>query len=332
MSADAAYLDHAALVEGTRDEDVVAWARDNCDRLKALVAERGCVLLRGFVASDERVAERMLQALSCELLDDAFWSTPRSSVAKKTFTATEYPGPRTIALHSEMAYMPAWPRIVMFHALVVADEGGETTIGDLGAISEALADVLPRFEPGVRYQRTYRTGIDIPWQTAFRTENKQQVERVARKAAMTIEWLDDDTLRTTHGAQGCVRDEQDGLVWFNQSHVFHPSNLPPETRASLTEMFGEDQLPRVASFADGEPIPDEMVRHIHDTLDRHTIKVAWQPGDVLLIDNMRYMHGRMPFKGKRKLHVALGDQQTDPRRTHPFAARRRGGLLARFRR
>jgi alpha-ketoglutarate-dependent taurine dioxygenase len=53
-------------------------------------------------------------------------------------------------------------------------------------------------------------------------------------------------------------------------------------------------------------------------LERCTLPVAWQPADVLIIDNMRYMHGRLPFEGTRKLHVAMSTGQTEPTRTPLF--------------
>ena len=41
-------------------EDVLKWLRGNQDRVRELLVERGCVLLRGFRAEDERVAEQAL--------------------------------------------------------------------------------------------------------------------------------------------------------------------------------------------------------------------------------------------------------------------------------
>jgi len=331
MSEHPVYLDHVALFEGTAREDVREWLVRNRAEVEGALQARGAVLLRGFGAEGDTIAEETLNVLTDELLDDAFWSTPRSGVAKKTFTATEYPGPRTISLHSEMAYMPAWPRFVLFHSIHVAEEGGQTTIGDLDQISRDLDDVLPTFEPGVIYKRTYHSGVDIPWQTAFRTEDKREAEQVARKAAMTTQWLDGDVLQTTHHAQGCVRAEDGRLLWFNQTHVFHPSNLDAKNREGLTTLFGIDQLPRNSFYRDGTQIPDATIARVHEVLTRNTIKVEWQRGDVLFLDNMRFMHGRMPFSGTRKLHVALGRQQKEPRRTSILAARPGQGLGARLR-
>jgi hypothetical protein len=260
-------------------------------------------------------------------LDDAFWSTPRSGVSGKTFTATEYPGPRTIALHSEMAYMNTFPRFLSFHSIKVAATGGETTIGPLDLISTALHDVLPKFAGGVKYIRNYHPGVDIPWQQAFRAQSQEDAQAIANKIGMQMEWLPGGSMRTTHTAQGVAIAEDGSNLWFNQSHVFHASNLSEKERAAMAEVFGEDGQPRNAIFSNGEPIPDDLVAHIHEVLEANSAGVEWQAGDVLFIDNMRFMHGRRPFTGERKLHVAMAQAQSVPKRIPPFQAKKFGSKL-----
>jgi len=38
------------------------------------------------------------------------------------------------------------------------------------------------------------------------------------------------------------------------------------------------------------------------------VSFPWQEGDVLLVDNVAVAHGRRPFRGERKILVALGDE------------------------
>jgi hypothetical protein len=312
------YLDTLALFQGS-GEPLCAWLEANLDRAKAALVTRGGVLFRGFGATDDDTAERSLKLVGRELLDDAFWSTPRSGVSEKTFTATEYPKQRTIALHSEMAYMRAWPRLVAFHALVVAEKGGETTVCSVDRVSDDVSDLLATFrERGVMYRRTYHAGVDIPWQKAFRTTDRSAVEEVASRSGMTLAWLDGDVLQTSHTAQGTVDAEDGRPLWFSQAHVFHTAIVPPANLSAMIELFGKDRLPRNALYGDGTEIPDEVIRRVNETFERHALGVAWQPGDVVFLDNMRFAHGRRPFTGARKLHVAMATQQTEPRRTPLF--------------
>lgn len=314
------YLEYVELISGQPSTDVLAAVQSERARIEQGLRERGAVLLRGYAASDANTAAETLRLLGGELLDDAFWSTPRSGVTGKTFTATDYPKARTIALHNEMAYMTGWPRFLAFHSIDVADQGGETSLANLDDVSRALGPILDTFaEKGVTYRRTYRAGIDIPWQKAFRTDDPKEVDQVAAKNGMSAHWLPDDVLQTAHTAQGAVKGEHGQWLWFNQAHMFHASNVPEQHRKMLTEMFGADQLPRNATYGDGTPIPDAVVKQIHEVLVQHTLPVAWQPADVLVFDNMRFMHGRLPFEGTRKLHVAMSTGQTEPTRTPVFA-------------
>jgi alpha-ketoglutarate-dependent taurine dioxygenase len=37
------------------------------------------------------------------------------------------------------------------------------------------------------------------------------------------------------------------------------------------------------------------------------MRFQWQPGDVILLDNMIKAHARDPFEGQRKILVAMAD-------------------------
>lgn len=312
--------DEVPILKSNSQQSLIPWLKENQNAVKECLVQDGGIILRGFLTDSEDSAESVLSLLGSELLDDAYWSTPRTGVSKKTFTATEYPKEKTIALHSEMAYMPVWPRLVAFHSLGVADAGGETTLCNIDKFSEAVSHILPEFlKRGVLYKRTFHPNIDIPWQKAFQTDDPKQVKRIADKIGMQIKWLRDGVLQTTHLLHGCVLSEDEKPLWFNQSHVFHTANLPNNTLKDLIDVLGVDELPRASFYGDGTPIADEIIETIKEKLEEYTIKVPWEIGDVLVIDNMRYSHGRMPFEGSRKLHVAMADSYSLKKRETLFS-------------
>lgn len=305
------YLDYVALFRASDNRKLSELIREERSQIQERMVSHGAVLFRGYKSRGARVCEGVLRQFSDSLLDDAYWSTPRKNVKNKTFTATEYPPSLEIELHSEMAYMQTWPRLLCFHAIRVAESGGETTIGDLGEISDALASVLPMFESGVGYRRTYVPSIDIAWQTAFQTSSRAEVESVAKRFDMRLEWIGSDILQTYHRAQGLLATAEGKPLWFNQAHVFHPATLSREVRASLEDVFGPEMLPRVSTFSDGTVIPDQVVHEVCSELQSASVGVEWQSGDVLLLDNTRFMHGRRPFVGHRELHVAMATPSAD---------------------
>ena len=62
---------------------------------------------------------------------------------------------------------------------------------------------------------------------------------------------------------------------------------------------------KAISFGDDTEIPDDAMQRVSDLADGLSFDVAWQTGDVALVDNFLVMHGRRPFSGKRCVLVSL---------------------------
>jgi hypothetical protein len=169
------------------------------------------------------------------------------------------------------------------------------------------------------YRRTFQKRVDIAWQRAFQTEKRSDVEEVGRRLNMKVEWLPNDVLATSHTAQGTITAEDGRLIYFNQSHLFHTSALDPSVRQALEMAYGADRLPRQALYGDGSPIPDAELHAVRDALGAYQTKMCWHPGDILILDNLRFAHGRLPFTGARRLHVSLAREVKDTARKPIFA-------------
>ncbi|HEY0697115.1 MAG TPA: TauD/TfdA family dioxygenase, partial [Micromonospora sp.] len=88
-------------------------------------------------------------------------------------------------------------------------------------------------------------------------------------------------------------------------HLFHVNNLPKDVRESLLMLYSEEDLPRHAYCGDGSPITDEEFDLITAAFDPPTLAEPWETGDLLMIDNILVSHGRRPFKGDRRILVAM---------------------------
>jgi alpha-ketoglutarate-dependent taurine dioxygenase len=241
-------------------------------------------------------------------MDYLFRSTPRTAVGGRVFTATEYPRNHALPMHSELSYHRDWPIHLIFGCVQAAEQGGETPVADLRSVTRRLgAQRVARFaDRKVMYVRNYGHSVDLPWEVVFQTDDRSEVERYCRSYGIEWEWLDEGRLRTRHVSQGvATRVGDDHAVWFNQAHLFHVSALPEDVREALVELFGEQELPRHAYFGDGEPIADEEIAAVNAAFDAERIYFQWRPGDALLVDNMRFAHGRMPFEGARRVLVAM---------------------------
>lgn len=276
--------------------------------IESLVTRVGGVLLRGFDVPSVDDFQQFAAAFGHPLLSYEFASTPRSAVSSGIYTSTEYPAHQHIPLHNEQAYTREWPMKIWFHCVTASPEGGETPIADSRAIYRRMpVEIRERFAPGILYVRNYGD-FDMPWEKVFNTEDRAEVEAFCQRAGIRCEWKPDGDLRTTQLCQSIethpVAGEQ---VWFNQGHLFHVSNLQPEVRESLEELLDPEDMPRNVFFADGSPIDDAIFDEIRGVLADETVMFPWQAGDVLMLDNMLVAHARTPFKGPRKVVVAMAE-------------------------
>jgi alpha-ketoglutarate-dependent taurine dioxygenase len=289
--------------------DITEWAQRNREPIDAWLLKHGAILFRAWQMNSVDEFEQFATAVAGgDLMDYSYRSTPRSAVSGKIFTSTEYPADQSIPLHNEMAYSRAWPMKIWFYCLKAAEGGGETPIAD-------SRNVFARIDPRVReqfmrkkvlYVRNYGGGLDLSWQNVFQTTSRPEVEAFCLGAGIEFEWRSGDRLRTRQVCQAVARHSRTGeMVWFNQAHLFHVSNLTPEMRDRFLAEFKEEELARNAYYGDGSPIEPSALEDIRQAYRQETIIFPWQEGDILMLDNMLAAHGRTPFTGSRKVVVAM---------------------------
>jgi len=271
----------------------------------------GGVLLRGFAVPGIDAFREFAAAFGHPLLKYEFASTPRSEVASSgagIYTSTEYPAHQSIPLHNEQAYTREWPMKIWFHCVTAAPAGGETPIADSRAVYRHMPQrIRDLFAPGVLYVRNFGE-MDVPWQQVFNTTSHTEVEAFCARSGIGWEWKEDDGLRTRQLCQAIETHPVTGeTVWFNQAHLFHISAREAEEREVLEDLYGIENLPRNTYFADGSTIGDDIFAEVRAVLDAQTVTFPWQAGDVLMLDNMLAAHARSPFKGPRKVVVAMAE-------------------------
>jgi alpha-ketoglutarate-dependent taurine dioxygenase len=294
--------------------DPLGWANSNRDLINSHLSPGGAILFRNFGVTTVAEFEQFMEAVSGELLEYSYRSTPRTQVCGRVYTSTEYPADQHIPLHNEMSYSRNWPMKIFFFCVQAAELGGETPIADSRRVFNRIDPVVRKtfIEKKVMYVRNYGEDLDLHWPQVFQTTSRSEVEEYSRRNGIEVEWKGKDRLRTSQLCQVVASHPVTGeMAWFNQAHLFHISSLSEAVRQSFLEEFSEDDLPRNAYHADGSPIEISMLDHIRDVYQQEAIRFAWQEGDILLLDNMLTAHGRAPFTGPRKVLVGMSQLFTN---------------------
>jgi alpha-ketoglutarate-dependent taurine dioxygenase len=292
-----------------KDFNPFNWIKEHKNLLENHLVKYGGLLLRNFNINSLSEFNRMVQSFSPELLDYVYRSTPRTKLGGKIYTATEYPADRVIPLHNENAYSKSWPKKIFFFSAIVAPEGGETPIANSRNVYKRIdPEIRDKFEKhGVMYTRNYSKGIDLSWQEVFQTEEREDVEKYCREHDIEFQWKEGTPELTTK--QICqatlVHPVSGEFVWFNQAHLFHISSLDEESRLSLIKELAEENIPRNASYGNGEPFESEVLDHIREAYAQEKLKFKWHKGDIMILDNILMAHGRETYKGERKVAVAM---------------------------
>ncbi|MFE2016195.1 TauD/TfdA family dioxygenase [Streptomyces sp. NPDC059491] len=272
-----------------------------------LLAEERAVYFRGFGITADTY-DGAADLLLANRLAYVHGNSPRTKVGRNLYTSTEYPAEFEISMHNEMSYAHAWPSRILFHCDVAAATGGATPLVDGRLWLESIdPEIRAAFAPGVRYTQNLHDGMGFgkSWQATFETEDRAEVEEFLDGAEAEWSWQPDGTLRVTQLRRATLEHPVTGTeVWFNQADQWHIAGLGDDA-AALAELIPEDELPQNAFFADGTPIPADYITHVQEIGMKSAVDVAWEVGDLLLVDNVAVAHGRRAFTGQRRILVAM---------------------------
>jgi alpha-ketoglutarate-dependent taurine dioxygenase len=301
------------LQAAAEDVDLVSWAEANRAFIADELAEHGALLFRGFHGTDLTGFDRFIRTVSGELLAYSERSSPRSQVEGRIYTSTEYPADQTIFLHNENSYAHTWPLKVFFLCSTPPQQGGATPVADCRQVFASIdPGIRQRFiEKGVTYVRNFSEEVGLSWQTVFGTTDPDEVAVRCRAAGYDVEWTGPGRLRTKRvGPAAVAHPRSREWTWFNHATFFHVTTLEPNLRDALLAQYAEEDLPSNTYYGDGSPIEPAVLDHLRGAYEGAKVRLPWQAGDVLMLDNMLVAHGREPFVGPRQIRVGMSEPCT----------------------
>ncbi|RZT85584.1 alpha-ketoglutarate-dependent taurine dioxygenase [Pseudonocardia sediminis] len=291
-------------------DDPFRWAFESRRVLRAAVTEHGAVLVRGLGLYEPVLAGDVVRMLADGLMADRERFAPRAAYSDRIYSSTRWPRSGSMCPHHELAYCDSFPALMMFVCLTPPVDGGSTVLVDSSAVLEALPPSLVRRcqRDGWLLIRNYNGEIGPSWAESFGSGDRAWVERYCRAHAIDVEWRPGGRLRTRQRRPAVLRHPVTGVrCWFNDIAFYSEWIFGPAARNDLFDMFGADGLPVTTRFGDGTPIGWDVVSRIRDAYGEHSVRDAWQSGDLLLVDNIRTAHGRDPYTGPREILVGLAD-------------------------
>jgi alpha-ketoglutarate-dependent taurine dioxygenase len=278
--------------------------------LRAALCKHGAVYLRGLPIRGVEDFAEIRDVLMPARTPYREKATPRSDFGNGVFSSTDLPAAQPIQMHNENSYTLTFPGLLMFACLVAPSEGGATPVADCRRVLRALPEplVTKMRSTGWLLMRSYSEHISSNWQTAFSAQSAQDVERYCAENLIDCQWQPDGHLRTRQLRPGIITHPVTGEeVWFNHMAFWNEWSLDEELRQMLVHEFGPDDLPFNTRFGDGDELTRDELDTIQAAYAAATVRQRWQPGDLLLVDNVLSAHGRDPFRGDRKIIVAMGE-------------------------
>lgn len=262
------------LLTMTAGSPAAALASIDTARVRQAYRDAGAILFRGYHTDTAAFRAFAEQFCSGAILNDV---SGRELVDEANRIQSVNVGADPFPLHPELSVVPWRPDVCFFACLRPPTRGGETLVCDGTAIVDAMpAEIRAAFAPRrLRYAR-------------------------AAPPRLVEYWLgttepDDERLR--HVPPGCpFRFERspEGLVqWFTAPALHRPMFTDRRAFGNFL-LFARDmlRLTDFPTFENGEVVPDSLVDAVRDIGESLAVTVRWQPGDVLMLDNTRFMHGR----------------------------------------
>jgi alpha-ketoglutarate-dependent taurine dioxygenase len=300
----------APAILRTVADDPEVWAAEHRDALRAAVAEHGALLVRGLGLWDRRQVGAVFRRLAGGLMTEREAFAPRERHPDGSYSSTPWPPNQPMCMHHELSYTLEVPGLMLFTCLTAPTTSGATALADGPTVLEALPPgLVERFErEGWLLTRSYNDEIGASFAEAFGMEDRAAVHRYCRANMIETEWHADGGLRTRQRRPAVVHHLVTGRrCWFNQIAFLSRWTLDPDVRDYLVEVYGDDGLPFDTRFGNGEPLGEDVVALLNEVYEAHTVREPCQPGDLLLVDNIRTAHCREPYTAPREVLVGMAD-------------------------
>lgn len=264
--------------------------------VKNSLRENGAVIVSAGASPDD------FEALSDGLMipivhHSTSTAVERDAVNADATIATVNKGMDAIPLHREGSYAPGCPDMLMLYCVRPADAEGETNLCDGVSLLAALPPRIRDFVENAVLKWNWKISPER-WMAALGVASRDEAEvRLKQIKGRLADWekldarFDGDMLEGVYQTLCVIPTKWGGKKSFcNSLLIYHYRSL-------------SDYYPKhiyTPALGDGSPFPPDVLGEIAECARAETRGVRLGEGDMLLIDNSRYMHGRTAFTDPRR--------------------------------
>lgn len=234
----------------------------------------GALLFRGFGADVPQFREFTRGFCPTHVLNESRGRTP---IDPEHNIHTVDLGVGPFDLHSELSREPWKPDVAFFACLSAPARGGATTVCDGVALARELPQEVQRGLTGRRLLHVKPTWPEL-LEFWLGEANPGDEALASPPPSCPYEFR---------------RIEGKVVRIFSRPALHRPmfTDEPAFANYLLFARFTRNRR-GYPLLDDGTPVPEPWLYAIRAAGDRTSAEVAWQPGDVLMVDNTRFMHGR----------------------------------------
>lgn len=252
-----------------------------------LYKKHGALLLRGFGVEVDAFQRFARQFCTTSVVNE---SPGREPIDAEHNVHTVDGGTGAFNLHPELSREPWKPDAAFFACLSPPSRGGQTTICDGVELVRALPDAVRR---GLEGRRLLYVKPTWPSLLRYWLGTETPTDRELLNPPTNCPY------RFGRYPNGEV------VRYFSRPALHKPMfiDAPAFGNFLLFARFNNGR-PDHPVLDDGALVPEDWLQAIKAVGDRLAVPIGWQQGDVLMLDNTRFMHGRTAILDAAERRIA----------------------------
>lgn len=279
---------YGTIATKENDEEVMDL---NVQKIMELVKSTGVVLFRGYDVNQDQF-QAFTDLFSKKMVKHAFVGV-RKTLSKDGTVAEVLSGNGEIELHGEMYYKPEpRPELLWLCCIEPSAELGATTICDGQMFFDSLKPETQKLFLTKKIMYTH-VSLPVAWKAfSGETEIDAAVKALANSVGVKdVEKTPEGLVKWKFVTNAIIKGANSKYIFINSIR-----NILQGIKSASADSSGHFLS---VTFEDGTKIPSDVLAELYEVGNKNIYPVQWQPGEMIVVDNRRMMHGRQKFEGKR---------------------------------